>query len=245
MALLMDGPPSTIEDLTSHDSQLLSVASTEGIDITQKLAVAQRTAALEVEGLLRNRGHHVPIANVVVTPWMRMWHTYCSLELIYADAYNSQLNDRYAGKRDQFRALAKWAYDKLIQTGVGVTDRPLPQACKPAVVAIAGVLPDDTYYVTVAWANAGGDEGANSVPNAITTSSSGFLVALAGAPAGAIGWHVYAGSTPEAMVRQNESPIPPDQSWQQTVPLSTAGAKPGEGQAPSRVLAVPRVLQRG
>src|ERR1700757_2858539 len=106
MALLIDGSPTTIEDLVSHDSQLLNMASSEGIDLTQKLALAQSTAVLEVEGLLRNRGHHVAIENEVVTPWLRVWHTYTTLELVYSDAYNSQLNDRYAGKRDQFRALA-------------------------------------------------------------------------------------------------------------------------------------------
>jgi hypothetical protein len=246
MALLIDGPPSTIDELTSHDSQLLNVASSEGIDVTQKLALAQRTTALEVEGLLRNRGHHhLPLAHVVVTPWLRMWHTYATLELVYADAYNSQLNDRYAGKRDQFRALARWAYDKLVHTGLGVTDRPIPQAAQPAVVATEGTLADDTYYVTMAWVNAGGEEGASAVPSAITTSSSAFLVAPPAAPAAATGWNVYAGTAPGAMVRQNDAPIPTDQTWQQSAAPNSTGAKPGEGQAPSRLLAVPRILQRG
>jgi hypothetical protein len=245
MALLIDGPPSTIEELTSHDSQLLNVASAEEIDITQKLALAQRTTALEVEALLRNRGHHVDVSHVVVTPWLRMWHTYATLELIYADAYNSQLNDRYAGKRDQFRALANWAYDKLVQTGLGVTDRPVPQASQPSVEAGAGSLPDDTYYVTMAWVNAGGEEGASAVPATITTSSSGFLVTPPEPPAEAAGWNVYSGAAPGTMARQNDAPLPTGQAWLQVdVPLM-AGKKPGEGQAPNRVLGLPRILQRG
>ena len=36
MALFTDGPISCIEDLTAQDSQLLNVASVEGIDMTQK-----------------------------------------------------------------------------------------------------------------------------------------------------------------------------------------------------------------
>jgi hypothetical protein len=246
MALLMDGPPSTIEELTSHDSQLLNVASGEGIDVTQKLALAQRLTALEVEGLLRNRGHHhVTLSQVVVTPWLRMWHTYAALELVYSDAYNSQLNDRYAGKRDQFRALASWAYDKLVNAGIGVTDRPVPQAGQPEVTSMAGALPDNTYYVTMAWVNAGGEEGSSAVPSAITTTSSAFLVTPPAAPAEATGWNMYAGTTPGTMVRQNGAPIPTDQPWQQTAVPAVAGPKPGEGQAPSRILALPRILQRG
>jgi hypothetical protein len=246
MALLIDGSPSTIEELTAHDSQLLNVASSEGIDVTQKLELAQRTAALEVEGLLRTRGHrHVGVTQVVVTPWLRMWHTYATLQLIYSDAYNSQLNDRYAGKRDQFRALASWAYDKLVQTGLGVADRPIPQAVQPNVAMTAGALPDDTYYVTMAWVNESGEEGAGAVPTSITTSSSGFLVAPPAAPAAAIGWNVYVGPAPGTMVRQNDLLIAADQPWQQAGVPVTSGAKPGDGQAPSRVLTVPRILQRG
>jgi hypothetical protein len=245
MALLIDGPPSTIEELTSHDSQLLNMASSEGIDVTQKLALAHRVASLEVEGLLRSRGHQVALDHVVVTPWLRMWHTYAALELIYSDAYNSQLNDRYAGKRDQFRALASWAYDKLIQTGLGVADRPVPRAAQPTVAASAGSLPDDSYYVTVAWVNMDGAEGAFAVPSVITTSSSAFFVAPPAAPPAAGGWNIYVGASPSAMVRQNDAPIPTDQPWQQTAAPATSGAKPGEGQAPSRLLALPRILQRG
>ena len=40
MALFTDGAPSTIDELTAHDSQLLTVASVEGIDVTQKLTLA-------------------------------------------------------------------------------------------------------------------------------------------------------------------------------------------------------------
>jgi hypothetical protein len=245
MALLIDGPPSTIEELTSHDSQLLNMASSEGIDVTQKLALAHRVTALEVEGLLRSRGHHVALDHVVVTPWLRMWHTYATLELIYSDAYNSQLNDRFAGKRDQFRALARWAYDKFVQTGLGVADRPVPLAAQPVLTPIAGALPDDSYYVTMAWVNADGAEGGAAVPLVIATSSSAFLVAPPAAPAAAAGWNVYVGGSPAAMVRQNDAPIPTDQSWQQTAVPAASGAKPGEGQKPSRLLALPRILQRG
>ena len=39
---------------------------------------------------------------VVVTPPLKLWHTFRTLEMVYGDAYNSQLNDRYAGKRDEF-----------------------------------------------------------------------------------------------------------------------------------------------
>ena len=55
MALYTDGPPSSIEDLSAQDSQLLDVASTEGIDLTKKLALAHEQAGIEIEELLRRR----------------------------------------------------------------------------------------------------------------------------------------------------------------------------------------------
>src|SRR5664279_3386892 len=111
MALFIDGPVSSVDDLAAQDSQLLDVANVEGIDVTQKLALAQDELALELNALLTRLGYtgqffwlapQPDIGSVVVTPALKLWHTFCSLEMVYSEAYNSQLNDRYAGKRDQF-----------------------------------------------------------------------------------------------------------------------------------------------
>src|SRR5947209_6037992 len=56
MALYTDGPISSIEELTARDSQLLSVASTEGIDLAQKMALAQDELGLELCGMLTAAG---------------------------------------------------------------------------------------------------------------------------------------------------------------------------------------------
>src|SRR3569832_705274 len=132
MALLTDGPASAIEDLAAQDSQLLNVASAEGIDLTAKLALAQETVGIELEGLLRECSGP-ELRRVVVTPALRLWHAYRTLETVYRDAYFNQLNDRYAGKRDQFRELGMWARERLRQAGVGFTRQPLPRAVPPEV----------------------------------------------------------------------------------------------------------------
>ena len=88
--------------------------------MTRKLALAQEELGLELETLLSQLrtplllgGLNAPPAvdQVVVTPPLKLWHTFRTLEMVYGDAYNSQLNDRYAGKRDQFHERAKWAYE--------------------------------------------------------------------------------------------------------------------------------------
>ena len=259
MALFIDGPVSSMEDLAAQDSQLLDTASVEGIDVTQKLALAQGELALGLKALLTRLSYvdqlfwiapQPNLGSVVVTPALKLWHTFRSLEMVYSDAYNSQLNDRYAGKRDQFHVSAKWAYEMLIQAGIGVASVPVPRAATPAVTAAAAAvlgipLPDGVYYATVAWVNAAGEEGACAPPATIATTGSSLLVQPAGAaPKTAAGWNVYVGAGPDSMTLQNGSPIAIGQTWLQPAALA-AGQPPGPGQRPSYLKPVPRMIQRG
>lgn len=254
MALFTDGPISCIEDLTAQDSQLLNVASVEGIDTTQKMAIAQDEVAMDLTGAMRRAGYsdqlfwltpQPKLDTVVVTPPLKLWHTARTLELVYMDAYNSQLNDRYAGKRDQFHDLAKWAYSKLIEIGVGIAGMPVPRAEIPTLTQFPGALPDDLYYVTLTWVNQNGEEGAPATVSTIATTSSTFLAAPGPAPANAAGWNVYAGISPDAMYRQNSALLLAGQTWEQPATLVQAGSLPGKGQKPAYLKSLPRLLQRG
>jgi hypothetical protein len=254
MALYTDGPPSSIEDLSAQDSQLLDVASTEGIDVTGKLALAYEQVAIEMEALLRRM---VPagwwmtpcstprIASVVVTKPLRLWHTYRTLKLVYGDAYYNQSNDRYAHKRDDFDLQAKWAYERLIEAGVGIAKDPLPIAETPIVTPAAGLLPTGTYYITASWANGAGQEGAPAVPTSLSVSNQTLSVQSVNAPANAVGWNVYIGAAPEQMNRQNAVPIAIGTTWLQPTVLVAAGPVPGEGQTATYYYPVPRLIQRG
>ena len=259
MALFTDGSASSMEDLTAQDSQLLDVASVEAIDVTQKLALAQDELALELNALLTRLSYvdqlywlapQPNLGSVVVTPALKLWHTFRSLEMVYSDAYNSQLNDRYAGKRDQFHLSAKWAYETLVAAGIGVASVPVPRAAIPAVTAAAAPapgtpLPNGTYYVTVAWVNAAGEDGASALPATIATTGSSLLVQPAGAPPKtAAGWNIYMGVGPDSMALQNGSPIAIGQTWLQPAVVA-AGRPPGPGQRPTYLKPVPRVIQRG
>ena len=259
MALFTDGPAASMEDLTAQDSQLLDVASVEGIDVAQKLALAQDELALELDALLTRLSYvdqlfwlapQPGLGSVVVTPALKLWHTFRSLEMVYSDAYNNQLNDRYAGKRDQFHVRAKWAYETLVAAGIGVASVPVPQAATPAVTAAAAPapgtpLPVGTYYATVAWVNAGGQDGASAIPATIATTGGSLLVQPADAPPRtAAGWNVYVGTGPDSMALQNGSPIAIGRTWLQPAVVA-AGRPPGPGQRPSYLKPVPRMIQRG
>jgi hypothetical protein len=254
MALFNDGSMSSIEDLQGHDTQLLEVTNTEGIDVTRKLALAQEEISLELRVLLaRMNGPTVlgaaagvpSLDHVVVTPPLKLWHTFRTLELVYRDAYNSQLNDRYAGKRDEYHSLALWAYEKVIQSGLGMSHDPVPQAATPAVQAAAGAIADGVYYVAATWSNAAGEEGAASLPATIAVSGGTFLVRPATAPSNARGWNVYAGVNPHAVVRQNATVLGIDETWTQAHPVVASGKAAGVGQEPDYMRPAPRMLQRG
>lgn len=254
MALFTDGPPSTIESLAGLDSQLPGVASTEGIDVTRKLQLAHEEIDLDLHALLKRLSPadrlmwavvKPGLENVVVTTALRLWHAYRTLELVYSDAYNSQLNDRYMGKRDQFQRMAVSYRERLIEAGAGMASIPVPKATTPVLAAAPGSLPDNIYYATAAWVNRVNEEGASAIPAAITTSSGSFSARLGPAPANATGWNVYVGMDPDNMALQNGAPLDVGAAWVQPVWISATGRKPGCGQAPSYVQALARIVQRG
>jgi hypothetical protein len=258
MALFTDGSISTTEDLTAQDSQLLDVASTERIDLGRKLGLAQEELEMELRALLSQSSSwdafgwsalagadSAGIGHVVATPPLKMWHTFRTLETVYRDAYNNERNDRYAGKRDAFHEMATWAWDKLLLLGIGMAWNPVPRAETPGVAPAQGSLGAGTYYVTMAWMNSAGEEGASARPAVATTTGGTLAVRPAAAPRGATGWRVYMGVSADSMFLQNTSPLAPGQSWTQPPTLTTAGRTAGSGQAPSYLWRAPRVLQRG
>jgi hypothetical protein len=253
MALFTDSI-STIQDLLNQDSSILNTAQTENIDLNVKLSLAQAQLAIELTTLLQRSNTYdwqfwlqpnPQLNNIVVTPPLQLWHVYQTLALVYQDAYYNQLNDRYQGKRNQFQQLAKWASDKLIQTGLGIAGDPIPQAATPQLTAIPGGQEAMTYYVSVSWLNAEGQEGQASASSSLQAIAGTVLaVQPVNQPTNAVSWNVYVGGSPDSLALQNAPPLPLDQIWVQASPIS-AGNPPGNGQAPDYLQALPRVIQRG
>ncbi len=254
MALFTDGPISSIDDLAAQDSQLLEMAVNEGIDLNRKLALAQTEIGLEVQAMLSDLSfverplwlEPTPdLASIAVTPALKLWHTFRTLELVYSDAYNSQLNDRYSGKRDQFHERVKWARSEVAHAGIGVVWKPVAQAQTPSVTALPGTLPDGTYFVTAAWLNDAGEEGASAPPAVITTWGTTFQVEAGTPPRNAIGWNVYVGESAPSMYLQNTAPLAAGETRRQDLAVVKAGQVAGSGQAPAFLKPLPHILRRG
>jgi len=264
MALFTDGSISTLEHLVSQDTAVLDVASTESIDAGTKLVLAQEELGIELTAALSRSPFSLTtpsawwpgsiaasqstlrLSNIVVTPPLRLWHSFRTLALIYRDAYNNQLNDRYLGKWNAYNDLAKWASGMLLQTGVGVVSDPISMAQSPRVDVLGGTLLASTYYVQVAWINGRGEEG---MPSAVASVSApdqtSIRVGTSDPPANAVAWNLYAGISVDAIMLQIVMPMALGQAW--LIPPSGLAAvrTPGNGQEPNYFQQLPRYLQRG
>ena len=255
MALFSDGPPSIIEDLTQQDSFLLAVSGVEGIDVTAKLQLAYNEVTIEVNAIFnREASIYSPVlgqapldtANLSVTPALKLWHSFKSLELFYRDAYFNQLNDRYKAKWAEYQTLSSYARGRFIDTGAGLVIDPLPQPGAPITSFQPSTQAGGTAYISVTFLNA---ESQESSPAAVTESDIPDLNVLEISaptwPSNATGWNVYTGLTPAALTLQNTSPLVLGDSWQLVLPGTQTGQAPGTGQAPDVTRDLPRRIMRG
>jgi hypothetical protein len=255
MALYTDGPISVPADLQRYENAILNVASTESIDLGAKILLAQQDLANEIVlfllrrsylheyslDLRRSRG----VKDVVVTEPLRQWHVHKTLSLIYRDAYNNQLNDRYQGKWAEYEVLAKESARIYFQIGVGLVADPVPKAMAPTVSTVAGTAAGGTFYVAVTWVNVPGQEGApsNSVP--LVTSEGQQIMAMVGTPPESVtNWNVYVGTSPGVLNLQNQSPLGTSSSWTMTSGLNPGRPLP-DGQHPTWFVVDHRVMERG
>jgi hypothetical protein len=256
MALFTDGSISTIEELVEYESAILDVAKTERIDLTVKLKLAQEELGIELETLLRRRQESEDLlwttvmprglGHVVVTEALHRWHTFRTLSLVYRDAYNRQLNDRFLGKWQEYDRMAAWARQSLCDGGVGMTSSPVPRPAQPEMGTAIGTAATTTYFVSVTWVGQGGIEGAPSAIEALTTTgASALTVRAVDAPETATGWNVYASYSATGLTRQNDAPIPLDQGWTEPAEGLIKGKPVACGQRPEMFLRVTGVLNRG
>jgi hypothetical protein len=257
MALFTDGPINLVIDLQNYENGILTVANTEQIDLAGKSKLAQGEIAAELMLFLLRRLRQpdvlwtvtyrqtIGVGDVVVTDPLRRWHAQKTLALVYRDAYNNQLNDRYKGKWTEYEQLAKQSAESYFQIGVGLVSDPIPRAVLPILTAAPGAGPAATYYVAVAWVNQTGQFGSASEVAQLTTSTGQQLVVSAVTPPpSAAGWNAYVGDAPEATSLQNSSPIAIGSTWTLATALR-AGVPPGRGQQPTWFLADHRVIERG
>jgi hypothetical protein len=246
--LFTDRPTITPQDLADHETAILDTSNIEGIDLTIKVGLATDEVGLQLQSQFPPLGlANIALKNVVVTPALRLWLIFHTLEIVYRDAYHNQLNDRYKAKWDEYKDLSAFASGLLFQIGIGTVINPVPQAAHPLLGQVTGSLTPAEYFVQVVWRNASSEEGGPSELTGIDVSSGKtFTVQAVNAPANAVSWNMYAGATPDMLFLQNPAPLTPGAIW--TTPdgdLIVSGPQPGTGQEPTFLSPAPRVLLRG
>jgi len=107
MALFVDGPACTIDDLTDQDAGLLEIALANNINISTKLRLAVEEIRTDLYLWLNKPrptldvllGASLRIEQIVITPPLKRWETMHALALVYRDALTH--TTRIVRERDQ------------------------------------------------------------------------------------------------------------------------------------------------
>jgi hypothetical protein len=256
MALLTDGNPNDTEALRVYETAILSVANVEMIDLNAKLGLATEEISEDVLDILldhtraydpqSNIRRMIGVSDVAVTPQLKRWQAAHTLEIVYRDAFNNQLNDRYKPKWDEYRELSRGAREQTGRFGIGLVLSPIRKAATPALSVVPGTTPATAYYVRVSWISAAAQEGSPSDVTAFATTDGSLLVVQAmQPPAIATGWNVYIGLTDSTVTLQNSTPIPVGQTFTLSPSGVVNGRAPGDGQTPDVYVTGGRMLRRG
>src|SRR5262245_23280913 len=202
--LFTDNPPIRISDLADHETAILETASIEGINFTTKVGLARDEVGLQLQSQFPQLGlANIALNNVVITPALRLWLIFHTLEIVYRDAFHNQLNDRYKAKWDEYKDLSSLVSGLLFQIGVGTVVDPIPQADHPLLSLAPGTLAPAKYFVEVAWRNAIGEEGCPSeLAELVVTDGSTLQTQPVNPPPNAVAWNTYAGVTPNNLFLQ-------------------------------------------
>ncbi len=240
--LLTDGSPNDTEALRVYESAILDVANTERLELDAKLGLALEEISEDILDVLldhtrtsdpqSNIRRTLGVSDVVVTPQLKRWHAVHTLEVVYRDAFNNQLNDRYQAKFREYHELSRNARDHTFRFGIGLVLNPIPKANTPVVTFVPGSIPATRYYIQVSWVSAGGQEGAPSDAG-VFDAPAGSLPVVSGVnpPGTAAGFNVYMGLALDSIQRQNAAAIPVGSTFTLAGAGLAAGVPPGSGQA--------------
>lgn len=253
MALFMDGPACTVDDLAAHDSGLLDTAQSESIDVGRKilLAVEEMTPDLQI-WLDRRKYYGAPVwqpaltvQQIVITPTLRRWQEMVALSLVYRDAYFSHLVDRYQAKWQAYAKLAAEARERFVDTGMALVSMPVPRAGVPVLGSVAGPQAGGTFYACVSWMNPQGQEGQASAPGSLTIADGNVMTITPGSDYPGGSWNVYAGASLTALYLQNPTLLGNGDLWSFIPGAVSTGPTASTGQNPDYVIPLIRTSLRG
>lgn len=142
--------------------------------------------------------------------------------------------------------VSRGAYESFRASGMGLVHDPLGRAVPPLLGTVAGPQSGGLFYSCVAWVNAAGQEGAASEASSLDVADGNLMtVSAAGVAPNAVGFNVYAGDALNALIRQNDVPLPVSAPFTYVPGEIAQGTLPGKGQKPDFIRPLARTLLRG
>jgi hypothetical protein len=259
MALFTDAEIVTLDDLLQFETSLVQTASSHGINVDTKIALATNAISDRLMLWLLSVGASDPqwlnrriigLSTVVVTPTLKRWLCFDSLARFFAEAYNVQLNTRFQGKWTEYQSATKDAAEMVFMSGIGIVYTPLPKPAMALVAVETGTVSPQALYVQTAWAGSHGDESALSPINGVILDGSSNIVVgmsegVLDAPRAAVGWNLYVGTSDSDITRQNNQPLAIGSTWRLPPTGLINGSAPINGQQPNFYIPLSRQIQRG
>jgi hypothetical protein len=259
MALFTDADIVTLDDLLPFETSLVQVASSHGINVDTKIALATNAISDRLLLWLLSVGASDPqwlnrriigLSTVVMTPTLQRWLCFDSLSRFFAEAYNVQLNTRFHGKWIEYQTASTNGAEMVFMSGIGIVYNPLPKPAMPSVAIESGTVGPQALFVQTSWVDSLGNESAVSPINGIILDGTQTIVVAMSegaldVPPAAVGWNVYAGTVTTDITRQNSIPLATGSSWDLPVTGLVDGIQPGNGQQPDFYIQLSRQILRG
>lgn len=246
MALFIDGTISELSDVAAHDSSVLDIANNESIDLSAKLDIAQMELHTDLILYLDAHAPACSITGVLIDDRIRRWHQMKTLELVYRDAYFSQLNDRYDKRWQLWKDLSERARCDAFDAGIPFHDSPIPRPALPVLQVNEGACLPSTYSVRTCCVADNGEESAPSAAAVLKVDAPHRLTVKLGTPPPRCKtWRIYAGTMSGVEQLQASVPVSLTAEWNVPVDGLTSGPRPGKGQSPTRILRRRRTLPGG
>ena len=249
MPLFTDGLLASTSDLTAIESTALATATSEGLDLHQKLISAQSQLGREISVFLIQQGYvsaGQDLSCVFVNDTLRTAHAFHALALTYRDLASRRVQDRFEDKAKYYERLAANTTSQAFEVGIGICSAPL-RAPSGVILKVlsGGTRPARRLHVRAAAIGSGVVTSAWTSPEVIDLEAGQLAEVSLPVESETQKWVVYGSYSEFGYQLQTLSPLTQQAKWNEpaTGLLSNTAELPV--QAPEIYVHMSRRLLRG